>query len=213
MMDRRSSAANRRFARALPIKGTAGEAYFLSRGISHDTIQVVGHALRFAPQCPTRLQDGSVGRFDAVIAQMRDVVSDAPRAIHRTFLKDGRKAELPGGAKRMLGPVAGCAIKLCRDDDVIEGLGIAEGIETALSVLQTGWRPIWALGSAGSIETFPLLGGIEALTIWADADINQAGLWEARICQARWAEAGRECRILLPPCEGTDWNDVIGAAA
>jgi putative DNA primase/helicase len=159
------------------------------------------------------MQDGSIVRFEAVIAQMRDVVTDAPRAVHRTFLKDGRKADLPGGAKRMLGPTAGCAIKLSPDADVVEGLGIAEGLETALSVLQTGWGPIWALGSSGEIERFPVLRGIEALTIWADADTNQGGLWKARICQARWAEAGRECRILLPPEDGTDWNDVLGAAA
>jgi hypothetical protein len=203
--------ANRSFAEAIPIKGTAGEIYFRNRGISPATLEISRHALKFAPQRPTWLPDGAIRRFGAVIAQMRDVRTDQPRAIHRTFLEGGRKADLPGGAKRMLGPAAGCAIKLSRDEDVIDGLGIAEGLETALSVLQTGWGPVWALGSAGSIENFPVLGGIEALTIWADAD--EAGLRAARICQARWAEAGRECRILLPPQDGTDWNDVVGAAA
>jgi putative DNA primase/helicase len=204
----RTEAARAQCSKAGPLPGTVGAAYLASRGI-HDVRTV---AIRFSPNSPLRLRDGRKQYLPALIAEMRDVLTDKPKAVHRTFLKpDGSgKAEIGGGARRMLGPAAGCTIKLSPDDTVELGLGIAEGIETALSVLQAGWAPIWALGSAGGIERFPVLDGVEALSIFADAD--EAGIKAAKACQARWTQAGRECRILLPPVDGTDWNDV-GCAA
>ena len=68
----------------------------------------------------------------------------------------------------MLGPVAGCAVKLDADEMVEHGLGICEGIETALAIRATGWRPVWALGSAGAIAEVRADPGIETLTIFAD---------------------------------------------
>ena len=79
--------------------------------------------------------------------------------------QDGHKI-----GKKMLGPVAGCAVKIDSDEDVEQGLGICEGIETGLAIRATGWRPIWALGSAGAIQTFAPMPGVEALTIFADHD-------------------------------------------
>jgi putative DNA primase/helicase len=135
-----------------------------------------------------------------------------PKAIHRTALRaDGTgKADLPGlgNAKRMLGPAKDAGLKLTRDTDVTDGLGIAEGIETALTIVCAGWRPVWACGSAGAIEKFPILPGIESLTIFADAD--RAGMAAATACQTRWVKAGFECRILAPPELGADWNDMVG---
>lgn len=84
-------------------------------------------------------------------------------------------------------------------------LGIAEGIETALSVIQRGgWSPVWAACAAGGIERFPVLLGVECLTIFADHDI--AGLNAARDCSRRWRLGGREVRIVAPRDCG-NWND------
>jgi hypothetical protein len=107
----------------------------------------------------------------------------------------------------MLGPSKNAVVKLTADVDVIDGLGIAEGIETALTLICADWRPVWACGSATTIERFLVLPGIESLTIFADAD--RAGMEAAQKCQARWNEAGLECRILASPDAGTDWNDMI----
>jgi hypothetical protein len=83
---------------------------------------------------------------------------------------------------------------------------LAEGIETSLSVMQRfGWRPLWAATSAGAIARFPLLPGLDALTVFADAD--DAGLAAARRCAERWADAGREAHIAAPP--GGDFNDIL----
>jgi hypothetical protein len=122
---------------------------------------------------------------------------------------------MPDGssAKKMLGSVKGTAVKLIADPDVTLGVGLAEGIETALTPICVGWLPVWACGSAGAIKAFPVLTGIEHLTIFADADGSGRGLQVARACAQRWQQAGSCCDIVLPPEDGTDWNDVGGRHA
>ena len=86
------------------------------------------------------------------------------------------------------------------------GLGITEGIENALAVAQAaGWRPIWAATSAGAIARFPVLDGIDALTVFADQD--KPGIEAAQACAERWTEAGKEARIIAPLAG--DWNDAL----
>ena len=75
---------------------------------------------------------------------MTDPVTGKPCGIHRTYLeRDGRGKAAIDGPRRMLG--AAGVIRLA--DPSAEGLGLAEGIETALSCMQTiGWGPVWAAG-------------------------------------------------------------------
>jgi putative DNA primase/helicase len=184
------------------IRGTASGTYLRRRcgGLPDELLS--GAVLRHHPGLLFNSEP-----TPALIARFRDLRTDEPRGIHRTFVTpDGHKAG--PDAKRMLGPVAGAAIKLTADDMVTTGLGLAEGLETALSVMLTGWRPIWALGSAGAIRSFPRLGGIEALTIFADAD--EAGWSAAEACGERLAAKGVEVRVLAPPAAGEDWNDHLG---
>ena len=61
-------------------------------------------------------------------------------------------------------------VRLSPDEDVLEGLGIVEGIEDSLAILLSGWGPVWAATSAAAIECLPVLPGIEALTIFRDRD-------------------------------------------
>ena len=86
------------------------------------------------------------------------------------------------------------------------GLGLCEGIETGLALLNRfGWAPVWAAASAGAVRRFPPLPGIESLTVFADHDA--AGLGAARACASRWAEAGREARVVWPGEAGRDFAD------
>ena len=77
-------------------------------------------------------------------------------------------------------------VRVSPDEDVTHGLGIAEGVEDALAILASGWEPVWAATSAGMIERFPVLPGIECLTIFADND--GAGVTAAQACAERWAD-------------------------
>jgi hypothetical protein len=123
----------------------------------------------------------------AMVALFRNILTDAPQAVSRTFLdREGRKVE-----RKFLGAVGSAAIKLDADESALFGLHIGEGVETCLAVRKLGLKPAWALGSAGAIAAFPLLPGIEALTILRERDV--ANERAAENCAARWRAAGREC--------------------
>jgi hypothetical protein len=125
---------------------------------------------------------------------MVNIKSNEPQALQITALHpDGSKI-----GRKMRGPAAGTAIKLDPDDMVGDGLGVTEGFETGLAVALQGWRPIWAAGSAGAIRDFPVLSGIEALTVFSDNDSSGTGLEAARKCAHRWREADREIEIKPP---------------
>jgi hypothetical protein len=196
--------------------GTPVLAYLESRGLHLPLAVLDADAIRFHPHCPFKLDDGTAIRLPTMVALMRDVHTNEARAIHRTaLLPDGTgKAQMPDGSspKKMLGPVTGSAVKLIVDQDVTLGLGLAEGIETALTPICVGWSPVWACGSAGAIKAFPVLPGIEHVTIFADADESGRGLQSARVCARCWQHAGCSCDIILPPKDGMDWNDARGPA-
>ena len=104
-------------------------------------------------------------------------------------------------------------IRLSPDDEVLTGLHIAEGLETALSAMMMDFRPMWATGSAGTMAKFPVLDGIECLTIFADNDSEkqiQAGKQRSRAAQ-RWRAARREV-LVFEPLEPGDLNDIVRRA-
>jgi hypothetical protein len=181
--------------------GTMVERYLASRKLTLPPDP--GEVLRFHPACPFKDK-----KAPAMIALFTDAITNQPRGIHRTaLLPDGSGRDRTIG-KMMLGGSDGAAraIKVSPDADVTMGLGIAEGIETALAVMSYGWLPVWAVGSAGAIGTFPVLAGIDELTIFADIDENRTGMREAEKCAKRWSEAGRLVTTRTPR-RAKDWNE------
>jgi putative DNA primase/helicase len=180
---------------AVAPSGTLAETYLAARGLALPP----DAPLRFHPACPRGAE-----RWPAMLALMTDPATAQPCGVHRIFLAHDGMGKAPGNAKMMAGNAG--VIRLMPDDEVTTGLGIAEGIETALAVMQrAGWAPVWAATSAGAIRGFPVLPGIEALTVFADMD--GPGLEAARACCRAWAAAGREARLLAPPAG--DWDDVL----
>jgi hypothetical protein len=170
-------------------RDTLVERYLASRGLELGD-DIASEVLRWHPG------------IHAMLALFRDIRTDEPRSICRTFLDhEGRKIE-----RKFLGPVGGCAIKLDADEEVTHGLHIGEGVETCMAARQMGLRPTWALGSAGAVAAFPVLGGIECLTLLAEHDEVNARAGEQ--CAARWYEAGREV-IITEPVGGKDLNDAL----
>ncbi len=189
---------------ASDVNGTLAEEYLRRRGLE---LPDDDHALRFYSPC----QFGDT-TYPALIALFRDVLTDEPKAIHRIALG-------PGGiliAKRMLGRVAGCAVKLDADENVDLGLSIGEGIETMIAARMRGLRPAWAIGSSGALKNFPVLNGVGALTVVVDHDApdrngRQAGQEAALECSQRWTAAGREVRRIVPRRQGADMADLVEA--
>jgi CHC2-type zinc finger protein/Toprim domain-containing protein len=187
---------------ASEVNGTLAETYLRRRGLE---LPEDDEALRFFSPCPF----GDT-RYPALIALFRNIHTDEPKAILRTALTSG--GFLIG--KRMLGRVGGCAVKLDPDGNVGQGLVIGEGVETCLAARKLGFRPAWAVGSAGAIRSFPVLGGVECLSIVVDHDLpdkngRQAGQAAALECSQRWTAAGREVRRIVPRRLGADMADLV----
>ncbi|WP_239499137.1 DUF7146 domain-containing protein [Paraburkholderia tuberum] len=146
----------------------------------------------------------------ALVALVTDAVTSEPLSLHRTWIRaDGRKADvdpprlLLGGHRKQ-----GGVIRLWPDEAVTVGLGIAEGIESALS-LAWAYVPVWACIDAGNLKALPRLPGIESLTIGADND--PAGIDAAHTCAQRWAADG--CEVFMTKQAENDLNDVLKEAA
>jgi putative DNA primase/helicase len=186
---------------AIDAHRTPVERYLLRRGLA---LPPGAEALRFHPACPFA---GS--KTPAMVALVRNIESNEPQAIHRTALDlGGSKITIDGKDRMALGPISGGAVKLTPDEDVTIAIGIAEGIETALSLKRLPeWAdsPVWSLISANGIRKFPLLSGIETLAIAADHDA--AGERSAIEVAERWQN--REVLIFEAKSAGVDLNDIV----
>lgn len=181
---------------------TPVERYLGSRGLELPAL-AASESLRFHRDCPF-----GHARTPAMVALVRDIRSNEPIGIHRTALTpDGRKAVIGGKARMALGTITGGVVKLDPDEEVELGLGIAEGLETTLALRQRWGAPVWACLWDGGVAAFPVLAGIEALTIACDHDQNQAGQRAAAEVGQRWREAGREVAVFFPNQPGDDLND------
>jgi hypothetical protein len=176
---------------------TLASDYLASRGLILSD-NVSGEVIRFHPKL--KLEGARVG---AMLALFRDVASNEPCGIHRTFLDgEGRKLD-----RKMLGRARCAAIKLDADEGVTLGLHIGEGLETCIAARLAGFRPVWALGSASGIAAFPVLAGVEAITVLGEVNDGGANHRAAQACAARWTKAGQEA-FIVAPLSGDDLNDV-----
>lgn len=182
-----------------PISGPAA-AYLMAR---HCAIPPADGDLRWHQEL--RHPSGYVG--PALVALVTHAETCKPLSLHRTWIKpDGTKATDPARLQLAGHTLAGGVIRLWPDEAVTVGLGVAEGIETALS-LAHAFQPVWALIDAGHMAKFEPLPGIEAITICQDAD--RAGIDAARACADAWMAAGNEVRIVEPVAG--DVNDMLEA--
>lgn len=190
--------------RCRPISGTVAAAY-----LEHRACMVPprdGH-LRFDPVAwhwPTQT------RCPALVALATDAVHRWPVTLHFTFIAaDGRgKAALRPPRLLLAGHAkAGAVVRLWPDEAVTTALGVAEGIESALSLAWAG-VPVWACIDGGNLAALPVLSGVEALAIAVDRD--PAGEKAARELAHRWVTAGREVRLVMP--KAGDLNDVAQGA-
>jgi hypothetical protein len=187
---------------AQPIAGTLAARYLEAvRGIDLTALPGdIDQVLRFHPRCPF----GSGAYHPCSLVLLRDAVGDEPVGIQRIALTPrGKKID-----RRILGRTG--AVKLWPSGPQ---LIIGEGIETVLAAATripycgAPLRPAWSVLSAGSLERFPVVPGVERLIILVDHD--DRGKTAAAYCAERWTRAGRTVIRLTPKRVGFDFNDII----
>ena len=185
-------------------RGTAAELYLKSRGLAltADACAV----LRFHPAATWHVDldhpEFPPGRNPTLLAAFQHIETDELTGIHRIRVDQPRL--WPRTRRKMLGPVAGSAVKLA---DVPDGvLAVGEGIETCMAANALGLGPAWALGSAGAIATLPVLEDIRKLILLGEND--DASRKATDDCAERWLRAGREV-VLVEPEVGKDLNDEL----
>jgi hypothetical protein len=192
-----------------PFRGSPAETYlYHTRGIGDwlDTFPYLDKALGFHPKCPF----GTGQHLPCMLALVREVRTNAPIALHRTALKLGKRPERID--RKSLGPTRGGAIKISPDHEVHSGLLIGEGIETVLSASELlKFKPVWSLIDKQNLAKFPVLPGIESVTIAVDNDASGDGQRAAAECIERLVAGGIEV-IEHTPTQPGDFNDLLKGA-
>jgi len=169
----------------------------------HCMIPPVYGALHWHPAL--KHPSGHIG--PALVALVTDVHTDKPLSLHRTWITPTGKADVHPPRLQLAGhSLKGGVIKLWPDQDVGHTLGIAEGIETALSLAHSV-QPVWSCIDAGHMTAFTVLAGVTQLYIAQDDD--PAGRKAATACATRWAEAGRLVHVSQQ--QKNDLNDEVEA--
>lgn len=193
-----SAAALRIWRDAQPLRASPAKAYLEIRGIL-----AASSALRFHPRTPL----GPKGRTRFLPAMIAAVsLDEGPIAIHRTFLSGNTKAAFDK-PKRALGALGESAVRLFAP--VSGKLGLAEGIESAMSAYALTGIPVWAtLGN----ERFGLVSvpeSVAELHLFVDHDAG--GELAASRGAAANAREGRTIHVRKPSSRDTDWNDELTA--
>lgn len=171
----------------MPISGTA-LLYLKSR---YCVIPPIEGDLRWHSD----LKHPSGYRGAALVGLVTHVLTGEPLSLHRTWITPNRKADVVPNRLLLGGHTAKHGvIRLYPDEYTTTGLGIAEGIETTLSLAHE-YQPVWAAISAGNMGSLPVLSGIECLTVAVDSD--DAGRKAANNLSMNWHAAGVKVRHAL----------------
>lgn len=125
--------------------------------------------------------------------------------MHRTWLDGkGGKAPVDEPKKVMAGTIKTGAIRLA---SMAESMGIAEGIETALSASVRFGFPTWAAISAGGMRDWEAPEGLRHLVVFGDNDANFTGQMAAYSLANRLSLKGIKTEVRIPARVGSDWAD------
>ena len=190
-----------RFRQIDKIAGTDGETYLNSRGIT----QLPTGGVKFS----TSEHHTDEGRnYQALFAIASNEYSEAIQR-HVTYLDGSKKADIERNKKMLsLQEYSGSiAVKLFPQRST---LGIAEGIETALSAHQLYKMPVWSTLNATIMKKFKAPAGVDTLVIYADNDKNGTGLNAAFECGNKNLLSKNDVRrVIIKWPELPDFNDML----
>ena len=181
-----------------PLAGTIAERYLKGRGLQPPWPRW----LRYA----AALRHGPTGLvLPGLVAGITDSSGNFV-AVHRTYLKlDGSGKAAVSSPKMALGSMGNGAVRLGRADKV---LGLAEGIETALSATQLFKIPTWAaLGSRLDRIDVP----DDVIEIQIFGDNGEPGHEAAEKAAEKLTIQGQRVVLRFPPKSFGDWNDALQA--
>lgn len=210
--DRSERNALRLWRQAKILVGTPADDYLAARNLA-----LRSPDLRFHAATPLGAKP-EVRFLPAMLAAVR--TDETVVAVHRTFLDTRSGPATKTGTttgsvrlagfdrpKRALGRLGTGAVRLATPSD--GRLGLAEGIESALSAQQIFGIACWAtLGNERfGIVTIPQ--SVRELTLFTDADAG--GKLAEQRGRAAYARDGRIIVTQRPAIQGQDWNDVLTA--
>jgi|SRR5579863_169243 len=200
----RRDAARAIWDRGVPIGGTLAEAYLRARAIRlppSDQLRYVP-ALRHAP---------SKRDYPAMLARIAD--DHGLCAVQRTWLDGPAKAAVTPN-KMTLGPMGEGAVRLRAPHGDV--LGLAEGVETALSASQLYSLPVWAVCGAQRLAKVEIPSTVTTIHIFADP--GEVGRREAFAAAEHFERHGRHVEVYMPAAHfaagaGDDFNACLQGAA
>jgi hypothetical protein len=192
----RDAAALRLWDEARPITGTAAAAYLQSRALAATSPE-----LRYHPRTPHGPFPLTVFR-PALIAAVRE--GGRLVAVHRTFLDPhGPGLASLAQPRAGLGRFGHGAVRL---GGSASRLGLAEGIETALSATALFGMPCWAALGTERFRLVTLPAEVRELVLFLDHDAG--GQRAERLAREAFGHVGR-IEVHVPDRPGDDWNDVL----
>lgn len=190
----------------LPVKkGDPASMYLRSRGIEY-----IPQEVRFLDRCRYQERGQEAFYVPAMLARVSDAQGNMVN-VHRTYITmDGRRADVPDFRKMMSGRVPdGSAIRLWPAGSK---LGVAEGIETAVSAAILFKMPVWSCINARGVMVFDPPKEVSELVIFGDNDTSFTGQSAAYALANRLklqVSGPRIVRVEIPERSGEDWNDVL----
>lgn len=180
------------------LAGTPAAFYLAQRGLPD-----LPAALRYCDRTPLRV-GGVIVHRPAMIAAVEE--AETLVAVQRSFLDKSTTclAQDLGNARRLLGRPCGGAVRL---EPVEAILGLAEGIETAISAARLLHIPVWATLGSERMDRITIPACVTHLVLLPDRD--RAGARGAAKALIAYERSGRIVEIVWPPSGFKDWNDVL----
>lgn len=195
--------------------GDEVDRYLRNRGI---VLSQYPKTLRFHPALgyyekhESQQRSKKIAEYPAMIACVQGSDGHAV-TLHRTYLKDGRKALDHQSKKVLSAGINGAAIRL---DEPTEELAVTEGLETGLAVrLRTG-KPLWSAMNSGNLEKLWMPDSVKRVCIYADNDsdgefagqVSAYTLAQRLVKESRKRGLTRTVKVYVPKHDGSDWADV-----
>ena len=211
------------WAAAHPLTGNDPGSSYLKRripGLQMDWERCI--SLRFSQSLPyfVKGRKTPLGHFPALLAKfVRDegactvhVIYLDPMKSAKAIIIDQKTGEVMP-SKRSEGkarPLRGGAVRLSGASEI---MGVAEGIETALSCTAMHGMPVWACLSKDLLRQVELPSGVREVHVFVDFDNvdpttgKSPGILAGNQLASRLRKQGVIVKLHLPSEQGTDFND------